>query len=167
MTCAKCSLTRFFLFFTLMTDLSPLEYEKVEYTNRKSMFDFLFECICNVCPICYRLWEICNRNMYDIDIGHKNGPRSNVNVLTESQCRNFHLIATVMFTSFTTYLQLNYAWPWPLGSTKVKCKLCQSSQCRTFYLMVIVMFAVSVTIYEIYTIEICARLTFRMSQGQI
>ena len=40
------------------------------------------------------------------------------------------------------------------------------SQCRTFYFTAIVTFSIFVTICEIFAVEICMSLTFRMIQGQ-
>ena len=54
------------------------------------------------------------------------------------------------------------------NSTRSNVNMPIESQCRTFYLMAVVMFAL-VTIYEIFTVEICMTLTlhFRMRQGQM
>ena len=40
-------------------------------------------------------------------------------------------------------------------------------QYRHFYLMEMVLFAVYVTVYEIYAVEVCMILTFRMGQSQM
>ena len=90
------------------------------------MCDFIFVGKSNACPICHRLRDIANRNVYDLDPDLYNGPWLNVKMLIGRSHANFCVLAVAMF-------------------------------------------AMSVTVCEILTVEICMTLTviFIIGQGQI
>ena len=65
----------------------PLEWAKVKCknANRKSTHDFLYDCNSNIGNINHHLRDVRNKNVHDLDLDFRNGPRSNANISIESR----------------------------------------------------------------------------------
>ena len=86
--------------------LSPSEWAKIrsKYAFQKPISDLLFDGNCNFSSVCYRLRDICNRNMNDIILDLQIGPMSNINITIKCKCRARYLMAIVTFAlSVTVY----------------------------------------------------------------
>ena len=80
------------------------KYVKVQpkYANRKLTFYLAFDDKSIVCPVYYHFRDIRSRNMHDLGLDLQSRPKSNVNMLIESQHATSYLMEIVMLAkSFT------------------------------------------------------------------